>query len=327
MLFASKFAVLGACLASFAASATVARASSCDGFAPFSYPAAKKSLQTWYRVTGDLSAGVPLITLHGGPGGGYWATNPFTSFEHSHHIPVIQYDQIGSGQSTHLQELASAGPEFWNDELFVAELDNLISYLKLETYDVLGYSWGGMLAARFASNRPIGLRKLVLASTSASSALWEESMTSLIEQLPQETQDILNEGNASGNLDSPEYQAALAEYESQFLCRISPLPADLNATIATVIEDPTVYSVMWGASEFKATGTLRDWTVVDVVGNIAAETLVTNGQYDEAQDLAIKPFLQNIPNVKHAKFLEASHTSQYEQREWVLEVVGAFLAK
>lgn len=219
-----------------------------EGFAAFDYPAAGKSLETWYRITGSFetssSSAVPLITLHGGPGGGYFATNPFTQLWADHGIPVIQYDQIGCGNSTHLTELADAGASFWNDGLFVAELESLIANLGLEEYDVLGYSWGGMLAARFGSTRPSGLRRLILMSAPASSELWAESMAQLRATLPQDVQDALDEGEKNGTTDSDAYQAASDEFSANFLCRISPTPADVTATTATVVEDPTVYGIM-----------------------------------------------------------------------------------
>jgi pimeloyl-ACP methyl ester carboxylesterase len=65
--------------------------------------------------------------------------------------------------------------------------------------------------------------------------------------------------------------------------------------------------------------------VVDVVSNINATTLVTNGEYDEAGDVAIKPHLDSIPNVQYKKYFNASHTAQYETPDVVLETVGNFL--
>lgn len=112
-----------------------------EGEADFHYPAAGKSLKTWYKVTGDLrtSKGTPLIVLHGGPGVGCSAYNPLADLTVAHSIPIIQYDQVGCGRSTHLREKESAGTEFWNDSLFVAELESLIAHLGLTQYDVLGH--------------------------------------------------------------------------------------------------------------------------------------------------------------------------------------------
>ncbi|KAI0310932.1 Alpha/Beta hydrolase protein, partial [Amylostereum chailletii] len=119
-----------------------------SGKAPFDYPAAGKPLETWYKITGDLTpASIPLVILHGGPGVGSAAYNPLADLTVARNIPIIQYDQVGCGNSTRLREKASAGAEFWNDGLFVAELESLLTHLGLNAddrqYDLLGHSWGG----------------------------------------------------------------------------------------------------------------------------------------------------------------------------------------
>lgn len=73
---------------------------------------------------------------------------------------VIIYDHLGIGNSTHLPE-KSVDERFWTDALFVSELYNLIPHLQLSTYDVIGTFWGRILASRFASTKPKGLRRLV----------------------------------------------------------------------------------------------------------------------------------------------------------------------
>jgi len=111
-----------------------------EGEADFHYPAAGKPLKTWYKITGDLSSGVPpLIVLHGGPGAGATSYDPFVDLTVKYSIPIILYEQVGCGRSTHLRDKADAGIEFWNDGLYVAELESLIAHLKLGEYDVLGH--------------------------------------------------------------------------------------------------------------------------------------------------------------------------------------------
>ncbi len=125
-----------------------------EGYIPFDIPNAGKPCETWYKVVGDLRNGsVPLITLHGGPGGAHEYMLPFADLHQKYGKTVIFYDQVGCGKSTRLRE--KAGDEaFWTVELFIEELDNLVDYLGLRTrgYDVLGQSWGGMLGTSHQIN-------------------------------------------------------------------------------------------------------------------------------------------------------------------------------
>ena len=80
-----------------------------------------------------------------------------------------------------------------------------------------------------------------------------------------------------------------------------------------------------GPSEMFVIGTMREWTVIDEIHRINASTLLLNGYYDEAQDIAVQPFFDLIPRVKWFQFAESSHMPHHEERELFLKVVGEFL--
>ena len=83
-----------------------------------------------------------------------------------------------------------------------------------------------------------------------------------------------------------------------------------------------------GPSEFHITGSLRTWTVIPSIPNIAVPTLLLSGSYDEVQPEAIQPFFDNIPNVDSWVIFEnSSHTQHLEEREKYMSVVSEFLAK
>ncbi|KAF5320961.1 hypothetical protein D9619_002068 [Psilocybe cf. subviscida] len=296
------------------------------GKAIFNYPAAGKELETWYKVTGDLTAGiVPLVILHGGPGVGCEAYNPLADLTVKYSIPIIQYDQVGCGRSTHLREKSDAGIEFWNDALFVSELESLIAHLGLTAYDVLGHSWGAMFGSRFAAKQPKGLRRYIIMSSAPSITLWIDAQNSLRKTLPQDIQDTMAKCEKDGKTSSEEYQAAMGYYYSQFLCRLDPMPDEIMQSFALLEDDPTVYGKMWGPSEFFVSGTLKDWTIIDEVHKITVPTLVINGRFDEAQDSAMTEFFTRLPIVKWVQFSESSHMSQFEERERFMMIVGTWL--
>src|ERR1700724_2075569 len=138
--------------------------------------------ETWYRVTGDLSARrPPLVVLHGGPG----ATHDYVSSIarlSSTGRAVVHYDQLGNGRSSHFPD---RGTEFYDVALFLDELDSLLQHLGIaERYHLLGQSWGGMLGAEHAIRRPAGLRSLIISNAPASMELWVKEATRLRSELP-----------------------------------------------------------------------------------------------------------------------------------------------
>ncbi|TFK53139.1 hypothetical protein OE88DRAFT_1657019 [Heliocybe sulcata] len=107
---------------------------------------------------------------------------PHSDLHIANDIPVIFYDQIGIGKSTHLRD---RGAKFWTYDLFMDELQNLLDYFGIsDNYDLLGHSWGAMLAAMFgAARQPTGLQHIVLVGTPASMQLWEEETNKLAQGL------------------------------------------------------------------------------------------------------------------------------------------------
>jgi L-proline amide hydrolase len=58
---------------------------------------------------------------------------------------------------------------------------------------------------------------------------------------------------------------------------------------------------------------------------IEARTLLINGWRDIASDKAVAPFFREIPKIKWVKFMNSTHSPQFEEEERFMEVVGEFL--
>jgi len=278
--------------------------------------------RTAVRTTGDPTSARPLVVLHGGPGCTMDYVLSIADLA-ERGIPVVHYDQLGNGRSTHLPD---ADPASWTVELFLEELDTVLAHLGVEgDYDLLGQSWGGMLAAEHAVRRPAGLRHLVIANSPASMPLWLEAAAGLRAQLPADVQEALDTHERAGTTDSPEYRAATDVFYARHVCRIQPMPAEVAATFAWIDTDPTVYHAMNGPTEFHVVGTLEEWSVVDRLPAVQAPTLVLNGRFDEATDACVAPFVERIPGARWVRFEESSHMPHVEERERYLDVVEAFL--
>jgi len=290
-----------------------------QGTAPFG------EWETWYRITGDLDSGLtPLVVLHGGPGCTHDYVLSIAALANEGR-PVIHYDQIGAGNSTHLRE---KGADFWTVDLFLDELDNLLAHLGIQNnYHLLGQSWGGMLGAEHAIRRPAGLRSLVISNSPASMKLWVSEATRLRAEMPDELRSALDRHEAAGTTQDPEYLAATQAFYDLHVCRILPNPPEVLRTTECLNEDPTVYFTMNGPNEFFCIGTLRNWTVVDEVHRISAPTLLASGRYDEATPATVQPFFDHIPDVRWEIFEESSHMPFVEEPERYLAVVGAFLGE
>ncbi|MGW0808313.1 proline iminopeptidase-family hydrolase [Nonomuraea sp. NPDC002799] len=287
------------------------------GLAPF------RGWQTWYRVTGDLTGDkAPLVVLHGGPGAAHDYTLRIARLAERER-PVVHYDQLGVGLSTHLPD---EGADFWTVQLFLDELDNLLEHLGIAgRYHLLGQSWGGMLAAEHAVLRPSGLLGLVIANSPASMVVWREECDRLRAELPEDVERTLRRHEAAGTTGHPGYRAAEKAFNARHVCRVVPNPPEVLASDAKTTADPTVYHTMNGPTEFHVVGTLKNWSVVDRLHLVTAPTLLVSGRYDEATPRTVRPFADRIPDVRWELFEQSSHMPHIEEEELYLQVVGSFL--
>ena len=281
--------------------------------------------ETWYRVTGDLaSSPAPVVVVHGGPGCTHDYVDSFSDLARDGRA-VVHYDQLGNGRSTHLRH---HGAEFWTVDLFLAELDNLLSHLGIaERYHLIGQSWGGMLGAEHAVRRPAGLQSLVIADSPASMALWVAEANRLRLELPADIQDALLRHEAAGSTAHPEYETATRAFYARHVCRLDPWPEEVTRTFEAMASDPTVYATMNGPNEFHVVGTLRSWSIVDRLPRVVAPTLLISGRYDEATQATVQPFADLIPDVRWTVFEHSSHMPHVEERALCMDVVGRFLGQ
>lgn len=99
--------------------------------------------------------GLPVLFLHGGPGGGIEPKHRLL-FEASV-FRAILFDQRGAGKSQPHASLEANTT--WH---IVADIERIRSYLGIEKWLVLGGSWGSTLALAYAQEHPKAVLGLVL---------------------------------------------------------------------------------------------------------------------------------------------------------------------
>ncbi|KAJ3752100.1 proline iminopeptidase [Lentinula raphanica] len=292
-----------------------------DGYIP--YIVNGESLQTYYKLFGSLDGSKrPLIALHGGPGMSHDYMLPLSDLSHgSFSRPVLFYDQIGSARSSHLQNKSK---EFFTIDLFINELVNILSHFKIDEYDLIGHSWGGMLAAEFEIRlHPSGLKSMILTNSLSATKLWGMSTMQLVSVLGEDVQA----GMAAGFSDPVKYRAALEKFHAVNGCTISPVPKEITFSVLDQIfgdkesgkgGDVTVPINMFG-------GALNGWSIEDRLHAVTVPTFVINGRKDIAQDFVCKAFFWKIKQSKWVTFENSSHVPMWEERERYMKLVDEWL--
>lgn len=108
----------------------------------------------YYEQAGNPQ-GVPVVFLHGGPGGGINADQ--RRFFDPKHYRIVLFDQRGAGKSTPTAELKENTT--WD---LVADIERLREKLNIKRWLVFGGSWGSTLALSYAITHPDRTLALIL---------------------------------------------------------------------------------------------------------------------------------------------------------------------
>jgi proline iminopeptidase len=110
--------------------------------------------ELYYEVSGN-PAGIPVVGLHGGPGGG--SSPDMRRFFDPRRYRIVLFDQRGCGRSSPHSELADNTT--WDS---VADIERLRTHLKIASWVVFGGSWGSTLALTYAASHPGRVSALIL---------------------------------------------------------------------------------------------------------------------------------------------------------------------
>ena len=111
----------------------------------------------YVRVAGNLKSGNAVIALHGGPGQSHHYMRDLEKLA-GPAFSVVTYDQRGVGGSS------APPPEPANYELmhYVEDLEAVRRAFGIDQVHLLGHSWGGTVAMRYATIYPEKVRSLIL---------------------------------------------------------------------------------------------------------------------------------------------------------------------
>ena len=272
--------------------------------------------QVWYKVVGSGES-VPLLTLHGGPGGGHDYLEPLNALASER--PIVFFDQLGCGKSDTPDDVS-----LWRIDRFVDEVTAVRDALGLDRIHLLGHSWGGWLAIEYMLGAPSGVVSLTLASTSASIPQFVHEAGTLISELPREMAETMRRLEAEGDFENPEFEAGMMEFYKRHLCRLDPWPDPIMRSLEN-LDGNIVYETMNGPTEFTVIGNMKDWNRIEKLGEIVAPTLITCGRYDELTPTCSRTLRQGIMNSRMHVFERSAHMAHLEETESYLQILSEFL--
>jgi len=261
-----------------------------------------------------------LLALHGGPGGaGAGYLEPLHRLSGPDRT-VATFDQLGTGAS----ELPPYGYG-WSLARAVADVDAVRRHCGVERVDLLGHSWGGMLALQYTLDHPDHVGRLVLSNTAASTArITLGSLAQLADLLPPAHASAAVTADALGDHEHPAFRTAVEAWLARH-----GTDGDLDAAreeTKEALEPGPAGHGLWGERLWFADGALRDWDVEPRLPEITAPTLVVHGGDDMSSADANRVLAERIPDSEWLTMNHNGHTIFHAPNAPAyLAIVRAFL--
>src|SRR5262245_34927882 len=140
----------------------------------------------------SMGSGTPLVVVHGGPGASHDYLLPYL-LPLARHRRVVYMDERGSGKSGKLED-----PKGYTVENMVEDVEALRVALGLGKLDLLGHSYGGVLAQAYSLRYQQHLSHLVLCSTFYSTREMNQIFVRMKEKMPPDLRARIDKMEADG---------------------------------------------------------------------------------------------------------------------------------
>lgn len=276
--------------------------------------------ETTYRVpvegaglfVKEIGAGPPVVVLHGGPGA-----------HHDYLLPQFQiladecrllfYDQRGGGAS----RVPRPSAVRWRDH--VADLEGLREWWALSKMNLIGFSWGGLLALLYASVHPEHVRALVLISPAAGWGPYHK---------------IFQEEFARRSI-APEVQAMRRELEASGLKERDPeayRQGRFELSVAGYFRDPRRAV---GLTPFRVQAQVQHATWASLAGygatlkeklrSLHVPALILHGRRDPIPHAWAEELASVLPRARLVILEESGHVAYVEEPDRLFAEVRSFL--
>ncbi len=272
-----------------------------------------------YEVYGQPHSATPIIAINGGPGlsHAYMLQNDVWP-RIAETRQVVFYDQRGTGLSQHV---SAGAPQTMAAQ--VSDLEAIRTHFaaanpQFDHVDLVGDSYGGLLAMAYVAAHPEHVRRLILSDSAAPA--WKD----IVHLLPAVFPDIEAEDAAQQKKlgDTPAAaQAGLLNHFRMIFWSPELRDAYLKKFLAS---NPDMgYSPKTGEAVSNAT---TDLDLTSALPRFRCPTLVITGRYDmNVAPLTAWRMYKAIPGAKIDFFERSGHLPSYEEPDKYVQVVESFL--
>jgi proline iminopeptidase len=275
----------------------------------------------WYETEGQ---GEPLVLVAGGPGDSHSEFHAFFSGL-ADRFQVIYFDPLGVGKS----DRAKSTKEYTFARQ-VEDLEGLRKALGLSQMNLLGHSFGGMVAQAYALKYPQSVKRLILADTFHSGKMWQANNDSVnyeirnqYPELWEDLQRVRKKGFRSSSAEQLDIYRKIPPGLFYFhdASKAKLLPQDPG-------NDQIYYAIAGDDADFVIGGDIASLDFRTDLRKLKMPILVLAGRFDRVSlpRYAVE-YKKYAPRARFMMMEESGHFPFVEEPEATLAVLREFLGE
>ncbi|SEF65770.1 proline iminopeptidase [Halpernia humi] len=276
-----------------------------------------------YVVT--AGKGDPLIIIPGGPGGTHLAYRDFDALAKDNE--VIYFDAFGRGKS----DTAKVVTEY-SLARDIEDIEGLRKALHLNKINVLGHSYGGLVAQGYALKYPQNVSHLILADTFHSYLMWQKNDDNYNHEIETNYPEVwskLMAIRAKGAVSSdPEHQKIYAEVPYGFVYAYNPdnfLPKN-RKPYPNPFNSKLYYQMVGRDGDFIVGNDIGSFDYRKDLKNLKMPVLIYGGRFDRvAVPSEMVKYKEFCPQAKFVMFEKSGHNPQVEEPKKLFKLIEDFL--
>jgi Predicted hydrolases or acyltransferases (alpha/beta hydrolase superfamily) len=273
--------------------------------------------------------GDPLFFIPGGPGGTHAGLRSFDPL--SQNNTLVYFDAFGRGKSDTAKDVKE-----YTLERDIEDLEGLRKALHYEKINILGHSYGGVVAQGYAIKYPQHVKHLILANTFHSFVMWQENDDNSNHEIKTnypEVWDTLMKIRNQGFISSDEiHQEIYSRVPYGFLYAYNPDNFSRRGKSSRPYPNPMnsklYYQMVGKDGDFIVGSDIGNFDYRKQLKNLKMPILIVGGRYDRvAVPWMMVKFKEYCPQAKFVIFEHSGHNPQVEEPEKEFPIINEFLSK
>jgi proline iminopeptidase len=285
----------------------------------------------YYTVNGyklwtvSFGKGDPIFFIAGGPGGTHYGLRSFDSLSKNH--TLVYFDGLGRGKSDTAKNVSE-----YTLARDIEDLEGLRKAMNFDKINVLGHSYGGVVAQGYAVKHPNQVKHLILANSFHSFVMWQANDDNCNHEIKTNYPEVwdelmkLREGGAISS--DTKHQEVYGRVPYGFMYAYNPdnFKSRGRKPYPNPFNSKLYYQMVGKDGDFIVGSDIGTFDFRKQLKDLKMPILVIGGRYDRVAvpSMMIK-YKEYCPQAKYVMFENSGHNPQVEEPQKEFDLITEFL--